>query len=379
MLAQEQKTLETSQTKVLPFVQENAGNSGNFQELEKCPVRKLAFDIGNRRTKIAYGGNANIQATGFPSVVAKTENGHSNRSFLDGSGQDWIYGTGAERAQNPRRMLSDLGSLTKARKLAEFDLFFRAPIVRVTNLKELEKVQCFELVISTSVSQEDYQYLKETAESLTEMYIGGKLYRYEIEVSAIVPEGWGIIREGRCESREGVLFDFGHGTNIITFFKANPFEVDRQPLPLGCAGVYTAWSKKAAKSCGGVLVDPQILASALDREQIVVTPNGRGRKARQDRYLYQFVTDSDLNEAYNAALTEAVAEHWEKISEVSLFTNAIENAKLSGHTLKACGGGAILFANQLETLGVEIVDDPVTANVRGLQGWLNVQGGRKHG
>ena len=124
---------------------------------------KRSGDIGNRETKFAWGGNSTIKLGSFPSVVGEVNGSKFSRVF-EYQGKTYAYGTEAETLPNPMRMLPDLRALPEARKVVEFELFFRALLAHMTKLKKTDEVQAIRLALSTSASPNDYDRLRQCVE-----------------------------------------------------------------------------------------------------------------------------------------------------------------------------------------------------------------------
>lgn len=330
---------------------------------------KRSGDIGNRETKFAWGGNSSIKVGAFPSVVGKTNGAKFSRTFKY-QGDTYAYGTEAESLPHPIRMLPDLRALPEARKIGEFGLFFRALLAHMTKLKKTDEVQAIRLALSTSASPDDYKRLRECVESITSLTVNGIEYSYRLKVDAIVPEGWGVIQAQKLLSDRGFLLDIGHGTVIISRLNGQtselsgdtlkPEDVGQKLESEGCAGVYTAWAQESATYTGNVSAPIELLSDALVRGK---QPNG----------YYEFCKDRSQNKRFNKALRNAIDLRWEAMMENLEIRTAIEKAFLDGDCLYACGGGAHLFEKQLVREGFKIIPQASTANVRGMQGWLNVQ------
>lgn len=151
---------------------------------------------------------------------------------------------------------------------------------------------------------------------------------------------------------------------IVNEFDANRYVGDKSEgdilhqdkHPAGCVGVADSWVEGMSE-INGTIGDRKILLQALARG---------GNKG-----AYRFAIDKKTNTAMNRILSQAIQSQWSSMMDVA--GRAIEQIKLDGGKLYACGGGAELFRSQLKSEGFKVVPNPKIANAIGMLNWLKVQ------
>ena len=340
----------------------------------KVKYRKVAIDMGNRSTKIAWTGS-NIAKASFceiETVIGKADPSSASKGVFEYQGGYYVFGKNANHSSACQYLVSNADSLNEGRKINEFSLFFQGVLTFITNLKKPEKVNAIAIVISTTAPTNRYEQITNEIESIETLKIDGQTYRYDIKVIRVVPEGWGVVRSGSTTAfadakivfSRGVLLDIGHGTMILNEFDATRYITDKcegeildqKKHPRGCVTVADDWIEGMSQ-INGTIGDRKILLEALARGSTKGT--------------YRFTIDKETNQAMNRVLTNAIASQWDAMMET--VGRAIERVKLDGGKLYACGGGAELFRSQLKNEGFKVVPNPKVANAIGMLNWLKVQ------
>ena len=367
----DQTSLNPIDSKGLTLVQTKPDNPS------KVRYTKRAFDLGNKHIKHARIRDG-IQVARLYTAVAKVASREKCYRTFDYKGDTYAYGSDAIGRSNVYRLVTDLKSLSEARKIHDFDLFFRSYLAEITKVKKPDTVQRFRFVLSTSAARADYPKLKATIEGITSLVVNGNRYQYDLKVDRVVPEGWGVVRSGDTKSFKqsriafdrGLLLDLGEGTATLTEFDASRGGssgettegeiISQNSYAEGCIEIFNAWTGEAASYMGNVAPSPLMLIQALERG---IDDSGR----------YSFTSNRALNRNLNKALSAVLDSRWAAMMENPAIKNAIEKATLDKSKLYACGGGAILFHSQLKDWGFATVPEPGIASVKGMMNWLQRQ------
>lgn len=337
----------------------------------------LGVNIGHSGTKVAALKGWDVKSFSFPTAVLQVPSIENYDRVFEYDDKFFVCANEADRDENAQRLVTDLNSVMDGRKVKEFDLYFRALMVRVTSLDKSSELRRYKIALSTSAREESYEEIKAIARRVKRIAINGFTYRYSIEVSGIYPESYGVSSSRNtkamsgCDFNKAYLLDLGEGTIILSKFDTEESGIAsgsdkgfimRRKLGEGCAKVISTWGDWAAKYNNGITPNPVVLRRALESKRI--------------QGGYNFACEKTQNDGYNKALQDVLDIRWEAISQLPLIARALKDQENFGFKIYACGGGALLFRDNLHRTGIEIIPKPRTADTIGLVNKLKAEGAK---